>query len=651
MLKRISRFFHNKQSSTLIAPEMPLTTDTGWHLPLPAKKLLDTPLRQQYLTTIWQNVSMSPEMFKMIYQEPIERYAEMVQLLPASESHHHAHIGGMLDHGLEVIAIATKLRQRYILPQNVHPEEQAKQRDIWTAVIIYAALLHDIGKCAVDIEVVLKDGQRWFPWQGIPMQPYNFRYIKARDYQLHPILGGFFANKLIPQSAIDWIALYPQAFSSLMYFIAGHTDKAGILSEIIQKADQTSVTLALGGDPTKLAEQPKTSFAKQLLIALRQVISGYKLNESKGGNGWLTEDGLWVMSKSMADSIRAVLLQQGIAVPSQNGKLFDELQAHKLIDATPEGKAIWKGKITSNSGWTHEKPFTLLKISPQVIWESIEQRPIPFDGRVEVVNDEGEIQTIAAVTETEVPILDIDIAPTQGQPNEPQHKIAPVKTPIQAMEADKSETEFVLDLFPITHEYQQEQDTPQVENVSAPMPKHISSMDKGEKEKTGTVNTIHTTEAVNISPAKKREKAISLIPSTETNPPTATDINAVAFVEWIKASLIAGTLFINKPRALVHQVNNHLFLVTPGIFKVYLRDVVKRTDDESWKLLQKRFQILGIHRRQHLGDDSQNIWTCSVTGPNRKSTIKGFLLPEPQKFIGNKVVLNNQWLTLQGEIK
>lgn len=215
---------------------------------------------------------MSPEMFKRYYREPIEKYAEIVQLLPASETHHHSHLGGMLDHGLEVISIASKLRQNYVLPQNAAPEEQAKQRDVWTAVIIYGALLHDIGKVAVDIEIVQKDGQRWFAWNGVPTQPYKFRYIKERDYSLHPTLGSLFASYLLPKAALDWIATYQHALTHLMYFIAGHHDKAGILTEIIQKADQISVTMALGGDPNKLAEQPKISFVKQLQIALRHVV-------------------------------------------------------------------------------------------------------------------------------------------------------------------------------------------------------------------------------------------------------------------------------------------------------------------------------------------------------------------------------------------
>ncbi|MDO9735078.1 TraI domain-containing protein, partial [Glaesserella parasuis] len=166
---------------TLIKKTKSVATNTsmeqlsiGWYEPLSANKLLSSPLRQQYLKTIWQNVSMEPQMFNVLYKTPIEKYAEIVQLLPASESHHHSHIGGMLDHGLEVISIATKLRQSYILPQNSAPEEQAKQRDVWTAVVIYAALLHDIGKIAVDIEIILQNGARWFPWQGKPAQPYNF---------------------------------------------------------------------------------------------------------------------------------------------------------------------------------------------------------------------------------------------------------------------------------------------------------------------------------------------------------------------------------------------------------------------------------------------------------------------------------------------
>ncbi|HDL4700674.1 TPA: TraI domain-containing protein, partial [Mannheimia haemolytica] len=67
--------------------------DDGWLYPQNATQLLNTELRQKYLGLLWQQVSMNRQMFETFYQQPIERYAEMVQLLPASESHHHSHIG------------------------------------------------------------------------------------------------------------------------------------------------------------------------------------------------------------------------------------------------------------------------------------------------------------------------------------------------------------------------------------------------------------------------------------------------------------------------------------------------------------------------------------------------------------------------------
>lgn len=308
----------------------------GWIYPKNADELLNTDLRKKYLGLLWQQVSMDRKMFNTLYLKPIKNYAEIVQLLPASETHHHSHIGGMLDHGLEVIAFSAKLSQSYVLPPNATPEDQSKQRDAWTAAAIYIALVHDIGKVITDIEIILKDGSRWFAWNGVPSQSYKFKYIKGRDYELHPILGGFLANQIIPKSAFDWIAQFPEVLSSLMYAMAGHYDKAGLLSEIIQKADQHSVTLALGGDVNKLVQRPVNSLAKQLVVALRYLLEHkIKLNTPKGpADGWFTEDGLWLMSKTTADSIRAYLLGQGISVAKDNGKLFDEMQSLGIVEAT-----------------------------------------------------------------------------------------------------------------------------------------------------------------------------------------------------------------------------------------------------------------------------------------------------------------------------
>src|SRR3546814_13413773 len=72
-----------------------------------------------------------------------------------------------------------------LLPACVTPEAQAAQAEAWTAGTAYAALLHDIGKIAVDLHVEHADGSVWHPRHGPLRKPYRFRYRKEREYRLH----------------------------------------------------------------------------------------------------------------------------------------------------------------------------------------------------------------------------------------------------------------------------------------------------------------------------------------------------------------------------------------------------------------------------------------------------------------------------------
>ncbi|OOF59696.1 MobH family relaxase [Rodentibacter myodis] len=659
MLKKFLTLFRvtNAQKNS-ITKETLITK--GWYEPLSASELLNTPLREQYLTDIWRNVSMTPQMFNTLYREPIEKYAEIVQLLPASESHHHAHVGGMLDHGLEVLSVALKLRQNYVLPPNSPPEEQAKQRDVWTAVVIYAALLHDLGKSAVDIEVVLEDQRRWFPWQGKIDIPYRFRYIKSRDYSLHPVIGGIFAQQFIPKEALNWLAEFPTAFSALMYFINGHSDKAGVLADIIQKADQISVTMALGGDIQKIGEKTQISFAKQLHIALKEVINGMKLNAPKGGGeGWLTSDALWVMSKSTADKIKAYLMHQGVPVPSQNSRIFDELQAHKLIEPTTENTAIWYGKVTSHSGWTHNDPFSLLRISPNVIWENIGDRPSLFEGLVTVVGKDGKNKVVTdvevgtnAISESSIKNNDtigseflfnnIETSPNvtlTPDTNEQNIVTEPESDPMSAY----------LDLFPTLDENNFSTALPSDE------PDNISTETANKKlSETEYETTLSKVIPVTTANKKLKEKKspLSEVKAKDKIVIDSDDLLTTEnFIKWVKESIIAKSIHINKPDAKLHFVEDHLFMVTPAIFQLYTKEKLGSDKQEDWEFLQKQFQDLGLHKRLYADGDSWNIWSCDVVGQKKTSSLSGYLIEDVKLFVGNKPVFNNHWLKLKGNIK
>lgn len=352
-----------------------------------AHNLLAAEHRRQLLDRIWQYTALSHAQFIQLYLNPIHRYAELVQQLPASETHHHAYLGGMLDHGLELVACSLKLRQSYLLPSGAAPEDQAAQTDAWSAGIAYGALLHDIGKIAVDLLVERQDGRLWHPWQGPLDQPYRFRYLKGRDYHLHGAAAGLLYTQILDRPILDWLSGFPSLWASLLYVLAGQYERAGVLGELVMQADRVSTAQNIGGNPSKALQAPIHSLQHHLISGLRHLVQHeLKLNQP-GAAGWLTHDGLWLVSKTVTDKLRAYLLSQAIeGIPSSNIAVFDELQSHGLAESTPEGKAIWTA-LVAQGDW--QQTFTFLRIQPALIWGN-EDRPDAFGGTVSVALDDNQ---------------------------------------------------------------------------------------------------------------------------------------------------------------------------------------------------------------------------------------------------------------------
>ena len=356
--------FHRKRPT----PPPPLSVSVAeGYLPIEsAHTLLAAEHRRQLLERIWQYTALSHAQFTQLYLLPIQRYAEQLQQLPASETHHHAYLGGMLDHGLELVACSLKLRQSYLLPTGAAPEDQAAQTDAWSAGIAYGALLHDIGKIAVDLQVERQDGRPWHPWQGPLDQPYRFRYLKGRDYHLHGAAAGLLYTQILDRPILDWLSNFPPLWASLLYVLAGQYEHAGVLGELVIQADRVSTAQNIGGNPSKALQAPIHSLQRHLITGLRHLVQHeLKLNQP-GAAGWLTQDALWLVSKVVTDKLRAYLLSQSIeGNPSSNIAVFDELQSHGLVESTPEGKAIWTALVTQGN-W--QQRFTFLRLQPALIW-------------------------------------------------------------------------------------------------------------------------------------------------------------------------------------------------------------------------------------------------------------------------------------------
>ncbi|MCP1507789.1 integrating conjugative element relaxase (TIGR03760 family) [Pseudomonas marginalis] len=378
----LSLFRHKRQKP----PPPPTVNVAEGYLSIEsAHTLLAVEHRRQLLDRIWQYTALSHVQFTQLYLNPIHRYAEQVQQLPASETHHHAYLGGMLDHGLELVACSLKLRQSYLLPTGAAPEDQAAQTDAWSAGIAYGALLHDIGKIAVDLQVERQDGRPWHPWHGPLDQPYRFRYLKGRDYHLHGAAAGLLYPQILDRPILNWLSGFPSLWASLLYVLAGQYERAGVLGELVMQADRVSTAQNIGGNPNKALQAPIHSLQHHLISGLRHLVQHeLKLNQP-GAAGWLTQDALWLVSKTVTDKLRAYLLSQSIeGIPSSNIAVFDELQSHGLVESTPEGKAIWTALVAQRD-W--QQTFTFLRLQPALIWGN-ENRPEAFSGTVSVAVDD-----------------------------------------------------------------------------------------------------------------------------------------------------------------------------------------------------------------------------------------------------------------------
>jgi integrating conjugative element relaxase (TIGR03760 family) len=342
----------------------------GLTRPESAASLLAAPRRRKLLDTIWQHTSLSRAQFALLYQHPLERTAELAQAFPASENHHHAYPGGLLDHGLETVACALKLRQSRLLPTGVTPEEQAAQSDAWTAAVAYAALLHDLGKLAVDLHVELADGTLWHPWHGPIALPYRFRYRKEREYRLHGAAAGLLYCRILTPDILDWLSSYPAPWSALLYVLAGQYEHAGALGELVIQADQASVAQALGGDPARAMAAPKHSLPRKLLDGLRYLLKEeLKLNQPQASDGWLTQETLWLVSKTVSDRLRAHLLSQGI----------EGIPASTSSPGCASGSPVTCSSSTTRKPWCTRWPIPL--ISSVRAFSSAMRRSIRSSGR------------------------------------------------------------------------------------------------------------------------------------------------------------------------------------------------------------------------------------------------------------------------------
>jgi integrating conjugative element relaxase (TIGR03760 family) len=538
---------------------------------------------QAQLRRIRQLTSIPDGHYNKLYNDLIQRLAELVQLLPASEAHHHAHAGGLLQHSLETAEAALRIRQSYLLPQGGIPEQQSLKADLYTYAVFTAAVLHDIGKPLADqlIQIYHSDGRvdEWAPLGGpMPLgSNYSITFRRDRKYQIHDKLPLLLVQWTVPIEGQVWLNSDLLLLEQWTDALSGsNIDDTNAISEIIKKADQYSVANNLtGGHAVSIAQQPAVPLHQRIAVELRRLIDeDWKRNEP-GGVVFHTQssDTIWLVSKRSLDELRSSLIGQGQTGIPPNPRIMDELIQYDYLNASSEGKA--SRKITIRIGeW--EQSLTCIGVRASKLWGAGSGPSTDID--VHIALEDGKQEESLSTSQS--------VDNTQ-----PTSQILEQSSSASVIE--KQEVTAAVTAADVSESYQKADD----DVPPDPMAKD--------------------SQQVPVPAAIDKESESVSVPVENL---------AKSFCTWLTNGVKTGKLEVNNAKAMIHTVPEGLLIVSPRIFRVFAQTI-----GADYKKVQSKFQRLKINKKTEQG---QNIWTYDIQGDRKSSTVKGMIIMNPEKDLG-----------------
>lgn len=555
------------------------------------------------------------EVWEEFVVDTVVNFALWCQALPASESYHHVGQRGLLLHSLDVAIYAMRLRRNFIMPPNTPPEDVIHREIVWVYGVFVCALLHDSGKINdFDIELSQEGGevQAWTPVMGPIHLPYRFRYHKGRQYSTHQYMGHTLLTALLGENPMLAISHDKALFHTMMAYLSGHATEDNVIAQIVTQADAVSVAQDLGADKEGInlavekARSAPMSLAGQLRLTLAHLLENEQLLlNKKGAEGFVDGELLYLMSKPIAERLRTALLERGItSVPSDNSRLFNELQQHNIIRPNADDMAVWKCDVVLSEFDWHQT-FTFICVH----WPSI----VPEAGFDSLVG------TITPVQHEE----GADEKTTEDAPL--------ASNALPASDAEMIETETILhDNDAVFSEPQGDVEDElmafMTQAVAAPM--DAMSADVAELETAELVNQDESKVEPEIQETLPPALAES-IPSDNHILLRQIDLREVqgsalgqAFYDWLDAVLKGGVYPVNRENAMFHRVEQGMFVVSPSAFRTFINERCQYGHPNSYGEVQQGLQPLGLHIKNGQG---RNVHKALIS--DSTSTLNGFLFP------------------------
>lgn len=312
----------------------------------PVDDLIQT--QQPLIAKIKQASALTYDDFDNYIVPVIHRYAEYVHLLPASEMDHHADLGGLFRHGLEVAYHACRRCEGKEFGLNEVPSVRKFQFFRWRACALIGGLTHDLGKAVIDVGAVDETGTNiWNPhvqplyeWtQEFDLTHYFVTWNPNRIHRDHDVISATALDRIIPAKTKRWLGESRGRVpydAMLMALARTQNVSNNPLMEIIHGADMASVELDLKESHKRMAaigEGGLRGIGAKFLRTIREKLNDgdWKINQP-GQPIWYTDHGLLAMYPTVAKEIIESLRAKGeTSVPNDAAAVLQILSDSGLI--------------------------------------------------------------------------------------------------------------------------------------------------------------------------------------------------------------------------------------------------------------------------------------------------------------------------------
>lgn len=343
------------------------------------------------LHDFFNRLALSREEVDRLLMPLITRVITLVNVLPASESHHHSGVCGLFAHSIQCASAAIAGAERQLLGDKATLRQRYQDRPRWLVAAGVMGLIHDVGK-VFDMDVVSETRDKWNPfasslwaWANQTNNRHVFVLWKPdRVYKQHELRSIKLAYSRLFTN--DLVAYLTEVSGDL---ISGAIDDAvvfgtGPLAAVLKEAEAESIRQ--DGESRRHLGATNTCSASPLvtpiLSAMKELLeAGLWSVNKEGSQVYVTRQGTFIRTNeaSASDVHQAAARLQAPYVPGTPEGLIRVLQEHNLIEMQSgengQPSSVWFVK----AGEGNNRKQACIKFCDPTLLFAARKLPVPID--------------------------------------------------------------------------------------------------------------------------------------------------------------------------------------------------------------------------------------------------------------------------------